>query len=211
MNENDGGCVCEDICQFYIYQHEKAPEQCAAKVHAEVLEQAREICRTEGTHARKIWEAFAPLIGTGGAQKSRVEHIVDFSRSLGVKRIGIASCLRYIKDASFLQGLFQKEGFQVPAVFCKVGGWQTKDIDIEKNTNWIICNPIGQAMILNELGCEIEVTLGLCMGHEMIFNKYAEGYVTNLYVKEKISHERPRETVERMMRGEYDCHFHKSK
>ena len=211
MNENDGGCVCEDICQFYIYQHEKAPEQCAAKVHAEVLEQAREICRTEGTHARKIWEAFAPLIDTGGAQKSRVEHIVDFSRSLGVKRIGIASCLRYIKDAYFVQGLFQKEGFQVPAVFCKVGGWQTKDIDIEKNTDWIICNPIGQAMILNELGCEIEVTLGLCMGHEMIFNKYAEGYVTNLYVKEKISHERPRETVERMMRGEYDCHFHKSK
>lgn len=209
MDKKDGGCVCEDTCRFYIYQPENAPEQCSARIHAETLEQAKEICETEGTHARKIWEAFAPLIGTGGAKKSRVEHIVDFSRSLGVTKIGIASCLRYIEDACFLQRLFLKEDFQCAAVFCKVGGWQTKDIGIDKDTDWIICNPVSQAMILNKLGCEVAVTLGLCMGHEMIFNKYAEGYVTNLYVKEKISRERPRETVERMMKREYECAFHK--
>lgn len=207
MDKKDGGCVCEDTCRFYTYQPEKAPEQCTARVHSEILKKAQEICRTEDTHARKIWEAFAPLIGTGGAKKSRVEHIADFCHSLGVKKIGIASCLRYIKDARFLQGLFKQEGFDCPVVFCKVGGWQTKDIGIDKDTDWIICNPISQAMILNEVGCEVEVSLGLCMGHEMIFNKYADGYVTNLYVKEKISRERPRETVERMMKGEYEYNF----
>ena len=209
MEKTDSGCVCKDTCKFYSYQSEKAPEQCPGIIHSEVLEKAKNICATEGTDARKLWQAFGRLIGTGGAQKSRVEHIVDFSRSLGVKRLGIGSCLRYIKDARFLQRLFQEEGFQCTIIFCKVGGWQTKDIDVNKKTNWIICNPIGQALILNKLGCEVEITLGLCMGHEMIFNKYAEGYVTNLYVKEKISHERPRDTVVRMMKGEYRCDFHK--
>ena len=173
------------------------------------MDQAKKICLTEGSHARRLWQAFSRLIGTGGAGKSRVEHIVDFCRSLGTKKIGISSCLRYIRDASYLKDLFQREGFKCSVVFCKIGGWQTKDIAIDKETDWIICNPVGQALILNELGCEVNVTLGLCMGHEMIFNKYAEGYVTNLYVKEKISNERPRETVEKMMRNEYRCNFYR--
>ena len=198
-----------DTCKYYIYEPDKAPETCPARIHTEVLEQAKEICRTDGTDAHKLWQAFGRLIGTGGAQKSRVEHIVDFCRSLGVQKIGIGSCLRYLKDAYFLQSVFQEESFDCPVVFCKVGGWQTKDIGVNKETDWIICNPITQAMILNELGCDVKVTLGLCMGHEMIFTKYAEGYVTNLYVKEKISDERPRDTVKKMMQGEYECNFHK--
>lgn len=209
MSETYQGCICKDTCKFYSYTPDKAPEQCPGKVHIDVIEQAKKIYNTAGTDARILWKAFGRLIGTGGAKKSRLEHLVDFCQSLGINQIGIASCLRYIHDAHYLQQVIKSQGFKCYLVMCKVGGLQTKDICIDKKTDWIICNPLSQALFLNKLGCEVDVTLGLCMGQEMIFNKYAEGYITNLYVKEKISNERPRDTIDKMMKSEYECNFHK--
>lgn len=205
----DGGCRCVKGCALFEGRPDQAPPDCPTRLHADVLARAGELCRTEGTDAHRLWQAFGRLIGTGGAAKSRVEHVVDFARALGEGRIGIASCLRYIEDARFLRGLLRAEGFDAPVVLCKVGGWTVRDVGVDRDTDWIVCNPAGQALILNKLGCGVQLTLGLCMGHEMIFNKYSTGYVTNLYVKEKISEERPRDTVRAMMRGEYVCRFHR--
>lgn len=205
----DGGCTCTHECALFERRPDAVPPTCPARLHQDVMDEARRLCRDAGTDAGRLWRAFGRLIGTGGAAKSRVEHVVDFARSLGEGRIGIASCLRYIEDARFLRRLLRSEGFDAPVVLCKVGGWGVEDVGVDKDTDWIVCNPTGQALILNKLGCGVQMTLGLCMGHEMIFNKYSSGYVTNLYVKEKISEERPRDTVRAMMRGEYVCDFHR--
>jgi len=49
-----------------------------------------------------------------------------------------------------------------------------------------LCNPIAQAELLNAHGCEFNVVLGLCIGHDSLFFKYPKGLITVLVAKERV-------------------------
>ena len=49
-----------------------------------------------------------------------------------------------------------------------------------------ICNPVGQAELLKRAGCEFNVVLGLCVGHDSLFFKHAEGLTTVLVAKDRV-------------------------
>ena len=49
-----------------------------------------------------------------------------------------------------------------------------------------MCNPIGQAMIMNEAKTQFNVVLGLCVGHDSLFFKYSEALCTVLAVKDRL-------------------------
>ena len=55
----------------------------------------------------------------------------------------------------------------------------------------VMCNPIGQAEILNEAGTEFNVVMGLCVGHDTLFFKYIESPVTVLAVKDRVTGHNP--------------------
>lgn len=200
---NTKGCICTTTCKHFSRDSAKIPSACPTRAMPEVFEKAGETYRKEGEDARTLWKAFSRLVGTGGASRSRVEHIIEFSTSAGFKTIGIAGCVRYITEMQFLRKLFAKYGFESHVAVCKMDGLGFDDIRIEKESDWIICNPLAQAELLNGLQCDLNVTLGLCMGHDLIFGKYSEAYVTNLVVKEKISDDAPSQTIKAMMDDDY--------
>ncbi|EGD51465.1 protein of unknown function DUF1847 [Thermoanaerobacter ethanolicus JW 200] len=47
------------------------------------------------------------------------------------------------------------------------------------------CNPITQAEIMNQENTELNVVIGLCVGHDILFNKYSKGLVTTLVAKDR--------------------------
>jgi len=49
-----------------------------------------------------------------------------------------------------------------------------------------LCNPIAQARLLNEAGCQFNVVLGLCIGHDSLFFKHSEGLATTLVAKDRV-------------------------
>ena len=49
-----------------------------------------------------------------------------------------------------------------------------------------MCNPILQARKLNEAGTELNVVVGLCVGHDSLFYKYAEAPTTTLITKDRV-------------------------
>ena len=49
-----------------------------------------------------------------------------------------------------------------------------------------MCNPILQAMVLNDGKTDLNVLLGLCVGHDSLFFKYAEAPCTVLAVKDRL-------------------------
>lgn len=49
-----------------------------------------------------------------------------------------------------------------------------------------MCNPKYQAQFLNEAGCELFISCGLCVGHDAIFNKNCQGPVTTLVAKDRV-------------------------
>lgn len=54
-----------------------------------------------------------------------------------------------------------------------------------------MCNPILQARLMNEAKTDLNVVIGLCVGHDSLFYKYADAYVTTLITKDRVTGHNP--------------------
>ena len=54
-----------------------------------------------------------------------------------------------------------------------------------------MCNPIGQALLLNEQKTDFNVIMGLCVGHDTLVMKYLEAPITTLAVKDRVTGHNP--------------------
>lgn len=122
-------------------------------------------------------------------EKTRLEELILYSEGMGYEKIGIAFCIGMSREANMLHRILEKK-FEVHSVCCKVCGIDKDELDLErlhsKEGVEAMCNPIGQAMVLNREGTELNVILGLCMGHDILFTKHSEAPVTTLAVKDRV-------------------------
>jgi len=78
------------------------------------------------------------------------------------------------------------------SVVCKAGRIPKEAIGIREeekvapNTFESMCNPVLQAMILNDEKTQFNILLGLCVGHDSLFFKYAQALCTVLAVKDRL-------------------------
>jgi len=114
----------------------------------------------------------------------RVQEIIEYAKEAGIKRIGIANCTIFNKEAMFLSEVLTDEGFAVDTVNCKHGN--IPFTDLLPGYKGISCNPAGQAKYLEEKGTELNIMMGLCLGHDMIFNAKSTAPVTPLVVKDRV-------------------------
>ena len=49
-----------------------------------------------------------------------------------------------------------------------------------------MCNPVLQARYLNRAGTDLNIVIGLCVGHDALFNKHSEAPVTTLIAKDRV-------------------------
>jgi uncharacterized metal-binding protein len=118
----------------------------------------------------------------------RVDEIVRYAKKAGIKKIGIANCTAFLKEADQLEKILSDSGFQVEKVHCKYG--RVPFDDLIPGYKGISCNPAGQAKYLEEKGTELNIMMGLCLGHDMIFNAKSKAPVTPLVVKDrKLKHQ----------------------
>jgi uncharacterized metal-binding protein len=114
----------------------------------------------------------------------RVEEIIEYAGESGIKRIGIANCTIFNKEADHLEGILTEAGFAVEKVNCKYG--KVPFNDLLPGYKGISCNPAGQAKYLEERSTELNIMMGLCLGHDMIFNSKSKAPVTPLVVKDRV-------------------------
>lgn len=122
-------------------------------------------------------------------QYTRVEEIMDFARKIGAKKLGIATCVGLLSESRTLAAIFRKHGFQVYGVCCKVGAVPKVELGIDEKCNAVgktACNPILQAKLLNEAGTDLNVVVGLCVGHDSLFYKYSEALTTTAVTKDRV-------------------------
>ena len=122
---------------------------------------------------------------------TRVEEIVEFARRLNMKKIGIATCIGLIAESRIFAKILQKEGFLVYSAVCKIGSMKKTEVtglDETKTelTGNIMCNPILQAQLLNSEKTDLNVVIGLCVGHDSLFYKYSEALCTTLVTKDRV-------------------------
>ena len=86
----------------------------------------------------------------------------------------------------------KSNGFEVDAVACKNGHIPKEFLGvceeekIEPGTHETMCNPIGQAMFLKKAGTELNLIMGLCVGHDTLFMKYSDAPVTVFAAKDRV-------------------------
>ena len=121
---------------------------------------------------------------------TRVEEIIEFARKIGVKKIGIATCVGLIEESRIFARILKLNGFEVYGIGCKVGSVDKTDIGIDEKytcvTGKVMCNPIMQAKLLNKAKVDLNVVVGLCVGHDSLFYKYAKGITTTLVTKDRV-------------------------
>lgn len=141
-----------------------------------------------------IMVASAKVEYEGYCRWTRVEEIMQFARKIGAQKIGIANCIGLIGEARTFARILQANGFEVYAVICKVAGQAKSSFGIPTQCEEIgaaMCNPILQARLLNEAKTDLNVVIGLCVGHDSLFYRYSEAYVTTLVTKDRVTGNNP--------------------
>ena len=62
---------------------------------------------------------------------------------------------------------------------------------LRPGTREVMCNPIAQAKLLNKAETELNICLGLCVGHDSMFYKYSDALVTTLVAKDRVTGHSP--------------------
>jgi uncharacterized metal-binding protein len=124
---------------------------------------------------------------------NRVQEIKNFARIAGIKRIGIAHCVSFPKEAEAVKQ-FLAADFDVYSIDCKCGHVTKKEM-LGCEGNGIMCNPAGQADYLKENNTELNISMGLCVGHDMVFNQKSISPVTTLIIKDRANKHNPMESI----------------
>lgn len=146
----------------------------------------------------------------GYCKWTRIEEIMEFSKKMGYKKLGIAFCSGLRKEAMAISKIFQKNRFEVYGVMCKIGSVPKEKLGIKDNEKVnpgafeAMCNPIIQAQLLNYLGTDLNIAVGLCVGHDSIFFKYSTAPVTVLVAKDRVLIHNPCAAI-------YSPHFYDKK
>jgi uncharacterized metal-binding protein len=168
----------------------RGPGFCPSKVDDASIDAAGRVY--QDPFVREVAYASALVESEGYCKWSRVEEIVALAKKLGFKRIGIATCISFVDLAHTLSAILESHGFVVASAACKNGGVPKEALGvtdaqkIRPGTHESMCNPISQAELLNRAGCELNVVLGLCVGHDSLFFRHSQGLATTLVAKDRV-------------------------
>jgi uncharacterized metal-binding protein len=121
-------------------------------------------------------------------KKTRLEELILYVKGMGYKKLGIAFCIGMQKEAKIIHELLARD-FDVSSVCCKVCGLSKESYGLEQLRGdgfEATCNPIGQALVLNQDQTDLNIILGLCIGHDILFTQHSEAPVTTLVVKDRV-------------------------
>lgn len=138
---------------------------------------------------KKIAIVAADIESDGYRKWPRVQEVIVFAKRMGYHKIGIATCVALIRETRILTKMLRANGLEVYGIACKVGEINKADIGIDEEhakSGSIACNPILQAKLLNEAGTDMNIVMGLCVGHDSLFYKYSKAICTTLIVKDRV-------------------------
>ncbi len=168
------------------------------KTSMETIKSATAMYREE--HVKRIYipatitekEAYENVRGALMAVRPRIKEIIEFAKLVNAKKLGVAFCAGLKDEASRTVAFLEEAGFTVASVRCKCGATDKTELGVAKEYKIdspskfeAACNPIVQAKILNEAETGINIIVGLCVGHDILFTKFSKAPVTTLIVKDR--------------------------
>jgi uncharacterized metal-binding protein len=199
-------CELETQERICYTEEGRSSKGCPTLIRGEVLEEANKEYEAPGIYefarqaSRQEAECYAnrherPYVMQ--PTKTRIVEVCEFAEKMGFKRLGLAFCIGLKQEAGFVEEILRSHGFEVVSVVCKAGRTSkdrigiTNEEKIYRDTDEAMCNPIFQAKVLNHEETEFNILLGLCVGHDSLFFKYADAPTTVLAVKDRVTGHNP--------------------
>jgi len=182
------------------------PGYCPSENHMDVIQESFDLYKGDGEDAKMAQVAarveglcYEPIPGSDAvnARWTRVEDTIAFAKLMEYRKIGIATCIGLLEETHRLATILNAQGFEPMSICCKAGsidklklGLSESD-KIRPSTFEPACNPIAQAKLLNRAETDMNIIVGLCVGHDILFTKYSDAPVTTLVVKDRVAGHNP--------------------
>jgi len=165
------------------------PDFCqTTNLEPNILQEAMELY-LEDKDTFGIMEAAAEVECENYCKMTRIEEIAEFAAKIGARKLGIATCVGLLSEARTTAKILRHKGFEVYGVACKVGAQKKVSIGLDEKHNEVgvnMCNPILQAKLLNAKETDLNIVIGLCVGHDSLFYKHSDALCTTLVTKDRV-------------------------
>lgn len=183
-----------------------APNYCPGESEIQIIADSFVRYQGDGEDARLAKVAarveglcYQPIPGSDAvnARWTRVEDTIALAKLMGYQKIGIATCIGLLEESNRLAEILKAQGLEPLSVCCKSGSIDKLELGLEEqekvrpNTFEPACNPIAQAELLNQAGSDMNLIVGLCVGHDMLFSKYSKAPTSTLVVKDRVTGHNP--------------------
>ncbi len=198
MNEKVECASCPKLVCNSKY-HDQGPPNCPTKTKRDIVERVLaeynkpEVYEFARQASIQEFEGQIDLPEGRTPRHPRIEEVIQFAKKMGYRKLGVAFCGGLMNEGAMLNTILKNRGFDVVSICCKGGAVPKETIGITEEQKvqgpgvWeSMCNPITQAEILNDEDTEFNIVVGLCVGHDSLFFKYAKAPTTVLIVKDRV-------------------------
>lgn len=189
MEEHSPQCVkCTILRCSSKEKNKKAPESCPTEKYSDLVRETIEKYKLpENQAVIQGWLGLMSKVLNPEKPKekwswTRVDEIMEYAKIRGMKRLGIATCYALMSESKFLSEIFESNGFDVVSISCLCGEVNPQELGMPGN---IFCNPILQAEVLNHEKTDLNIMVGLCVGHDILFLRHCKAETTPLVVKDR--------------------------
>ncbi|MFX0039928.1 MAG: DUF1847 domain-containing protein [Candidatus Heimdallarchaeota archaeon] len=193
-------CDCSNYCSTGRPSREL--ENCPIKTSPEIQKKAIELYETDDFIKRSN---FAATVAKSQGIVSRLRNAIEYAKAMGFKKLGIASCGGLQTETRKTAEILLHYGFEVSSVSCPTGINKKINAEIPEeftgyskmgcNFNYISCNPVAQALLLNNAKTDMNIIIGLCVGHDVTFTHLSNAPVITLIAKDWVIPHNPSETL----------------
>jgi len=155
----------------------------------DAAERVKQLYENADDKEMRLVRTAAAIESMGYMRWPRAWEIIRFAKEAGFKHLGIAFCIGMQEEARAYAEVLELD-FEVSSVCCKVCGIPKADYGLRQldpdRAEESMCSPLGQAQLLNEAGCDMNIVMGLCVGHDALFTAHCKAPVTTLIAKDRV-------------------------
>jgi uncharacterized metal-binding protein len=200
-NNNKPTChLCNSIQYCTIGKANEDISNCPMVYKKQIEERALKLYFTD-EEVKKSTKVASIIEAEGYIEWPRLKDTIKYAERMNYKKIGLAFCIGLREEARKIARILEKANFRVYSVCCKTGSLKKTELGIPKEytmvsktgftIGWISCNPVAQALLLNDCETDLNLIVGLCVGHDITFTQLSKSPVSTLIAKDRSNPHNP--------------------
>ncbi len=191
---------CNSINFCILGKPNKNMQNCPMIASSEIEKEALSLYKTDN-FIKKTTKIASIVEASGYIQWPRLKDIIEFAKGMDFNKIGLAFCVGLRREAKRTAEILNKYGFEVCSVCCKTGSIKKTELEVPKEytiisktgypLGFVSCNPVAQALLLNNAQTDLNLIIGLCVGHDITFTQLSNAPVSTLIAKDRSNPHNP--------------------